>query len=308
LHYEKPMIRLCSETGRLFLRHGPIDMFVKIDAENTDIVRKAYHKIAEHFGDILPQLSDELPVLRTEIKRIYDLPSGSVAARMYNSATRFSEYGYVTPMIAVAGSVADHVCNLVEPFDDINRILVNNGGDISLRLNEGTALNVGICDDITEPEISTTATIRSDSGIGGVATSGWKGRSFSLGIADAVTVLASTAALADAAATLIANAVDIPYSNKIDRQKASSISPDSDLGDKLVTTQVANLSHVEIEEALLRGKECAKKLRASGLVDTVYIALKGKRMIVGGQSQSSLPLPQISKPETQERNPELSYA
>ena len=38
----------------------------------------------------------------------------------------------------------------------------------------------------------------------GVATSGWRGRSHSLGIADSVTVLAATAAMADAAATVIA--------------------------------------------------------------------------------------------------------
>ena len=66
----------------------------------------------------------------------------------------------------------------------------------------------------------------------GVATSGWRGRSFSLGIADAVTVLAATAAAADAAATIIANAVDLPGHPAIARRPASELEDDSDLGDR----------------------------------------------------------------------------
>jgi ApbE superfamily uncharacterized protein (UPF0280 family) len=67
-----------------------------------------------------------------------------------------------------------------------------------------------------------------------VATSGWRckgkgGRSFSFGIADAVTVLAGSAAAADAAATVIANAVDLPGHGAITRRPASAIDPDSDL-------------------------------------------------------------------------------
>ena len=58
----------------------------------------------------------------------------------------------------------------------------------------------------------------------GIATSGWRGRSFSLGIADAVTVLAATAAEADAAATVIANAVDLPGHPAIDTRAGAASS------------------------------------------------------------------------------------
>ena len=64
----------------------------------------------------------------------------------------------------------------------------------------------------------------------GIATSGRHGRSFSLGIADAVTVLARTASQADAAATVIANAVDLPGHPAIVRCPAQDLQPDSDLG------------------------------------------------------------------------------
>ena len=48
------------------------------------------------------------------------------------------------------------------------------------------------------PVINGTITLDSDMGLGGIATSGAHGRSFSLGVADSVTVLAKTAAMADA--------------------------------------------------------------------------------------------------------------
>jgi uncharacterized protein len=63
----------------------------------------------------------------------------------------------------------------------------------------------------------------------GIATSGWRGRSFSRGIADSVTVLAKTAAMADAAATVIANAVNVVHPGIV-RRPACDIRDDSDWG------------------------------------------------------------------------------
>ncbi len=99
----------------------------------------------------------------------------------------------------------------------------------------GQSFVTGLIDRPDAPSLFATATIRAEDGIGGIATSGWRGRSFSLGIADAVTVLAETAAAADAAATIIANAVDLPGHPGIVRQPASSLQPDSDLRDLPVT-------------------------------------------------------------------------
>ena len=90
-------------------------------------------------------------------------------------------------------------------------------------------------------------TVHADDPVRGIATSGRHGRSFSLGIADAVTVLAKTAAQADAAATVIANAVDLPGHPAILRRPACELQPDSDLGDRLVTRDVGALSEQEIE-------------------------------------------------------------
>ena len=70
----------------------------------------------------------------------------------------------------------------------------------------------------------------------GIATSGWRGRSFSLGIADSVTVLADNAAMADAAATMIANSVNIKNHPLIIKKPAKEIYEDSDLKNLMVTT------------------------------------------------------------------------
>ena len=86
----------------------------------------------------------------------------------------------------------------------------------------------------------------------GVATSGWQGRSHSLGIADAVTVLARCAAVADAAATLIANAVDVDHPG-IRREPARVLDEDSDLGDRPVTVAVPALDPETIDAALDAG-------------------------------------------------------
>jgi ApbE superfamily uncharacterized protein (UPF0280 family) len=129
-----------------------------------------------------------------------------------------------------------------------------------------------------------TTIITADDPSRGVATSGRHGRSFSLGIADAVTVLARTAALADAAATIIANAVDLPGHPAIVRRPANELQPDSDLGALLVTRDVGALQHSEIAAALGAGEECARALLAPGLIDGAALRLHGAMRVVALQA------------------------
>ena len=110
------------------------------------------------------------------------------------------------------------------------------------------------------------------------------GRSHSLGIADAVTVLAQTAAIADAAATLIANAVDIPGSPAIIRKPANALTPDSDLGSRLVTVGLKEIKQEEINEAVNRGLTVATKYQKRGLIKAAWISLRGTIKIVAPQN------------------------
>ncbi|TIX03540.1 MAG: UPF0280 family protein, partial [Mesorhizobium sp.] len=106
----------------------------------------------------------------------------------------------------------------------LDRAYVNNGGDSALHLGSGQSMTLAIAG--TGHGLADRIAIHAEDGVRGVATSGWRGRSFSLGIADAVTVLARTGAEADAAATLIANAVDLPGHRAIERVHARDIVPD----------------------------------------------------------------------------------
>ncbi|MGB4828569.1 MAG: UPF0280 family protein, partial [Paracoccaceae bacterium] len=124
-------------------------------------------------------------------------------------------------------------------------------------------------------------TVRAEDRVRGIATSGWRGRSFSLGIADAVTVLAKTAAMADAAATMIANAVDLPEHQGIGRRPASEVQADSDLGARRVTVLVPKLTGAERGRALRAGLQAAEEFRRRDLIEGAALFLQGERKATG---------------------------
>ena len=115
----------------------------------------------------------------------------------------------------------------------------------------------------------------------GIATSGWRGRSFSLGLADSVTVLADCAAAADAAATIIANAVDLPGHVAIIRMAACDLAPENDLGSRLVTQGVGELTGAEVDQALTAGVATAHLLLKIGLIRAAALRLQDETRIVG---------------------------
>jgi ApbE superfamily uncharacterized protein (UPF0280 family) len=191
---------------------------------------------------------------------------------------------FVTPMAAVAGAVADHVLAAMTDAASLARAYVNDGGDIALHLAPGERLACGLVAEVADPRLNGRAVIAAETPIRGIATSGRAtlgqgGRSFSLGIADAVTVFAGSAAAADVAATLIANAVDLPGHPAVRRRPAAEIDPESDLGDRAVTLAVGALSDEEIAAALERGLAAAGALRAAGLIEAAALFLRGQAEI-----------------------------
>jgi hypothetical protein len=168
----------------------------------------------------------------------------------------------------------------------LQRAYVNNGGDIALHLADGERFSVGLMDRPDASGSMRTLVVDADDPSRGIATSGRHGRSFSLGIADAVTVLAATASRADAAATIIANAVDLPGHPAVLRCPANELQPDSDLGARLVTREVGDLSHYEIEEALEAGAHKARGLLARGLIESAALRLHGETRIVAPKTMS----------------------
>ncbi len=255
---------------RLHLHHGPIDLI--ISAEGPGAVA-AFDAASERFHSILQGLVDELPVLRSPMRPDSQV-SDPVGARMIAAARPYAER-FVTPMAAVAGAVADEILAAMRRAGPLEKAYVNNGGDIAFYLGPDRSLRaMGPAGMI---EITHT------DGAGGMATSGWRGRSHSFGIADAVTVVARSAAAADMAATLIANAVDVPGHPAIRRIPAAVESPDSDLGDRLVTKNVGQLETDEIAKALENGVRTAKEFQHKGLILQSILALQGETRTLTNQ-------------------------
>jgi ApbE superfamily uncharacterized protein (UPF0280 family) len=275
-----PQIAFLADGRRLHLQDGPIDLIIEARGREAD-VRAAYAAAARRFTGLLDELCAELPELRKAARPERCALQGAVARRMHAAVAPFAADCFITPMAAVAGSVAEEILGAMLAAAQLDRAYVNNGGDIALHLGEGEQFTVGLMDRPDHDGVMQTMVIDARDGARGIATSGRHGRSFSLGIADAVTVLARTASQADAAATVIGNAVDLPGHCAIQREPANSLQPDSDLGSRLVTREVGALSPAEIAAALDAGATCARQWFSAGLIEAAALRLVGETRIVG---------------------------
>ncbi|MFT5390052.1 MAG: ApbE superfamily uncharacterized protein (UPF0280 family) [Gammaproteobacteria bacterium] len=283
------LARICEDLGqgasastlsgdRVFLQHGPINLVIHADGDAHDVAL-AYAQLCDAFPFWLGTLVEELTRLRQGESFTMPLPSGNIARRMAKSV-RDCAPTFATPMAAIAGAIADEAIELFHQQTGIVRAYVNNGGDIALYVSPGETLKVGIVADTKNGQPTATVTVDAASGIGGVATSGWQGRSCSFGIADAVTVLARTAATADVAATLVANAVDIEHPG-IERRPANEIDEDTDLGSRLVTVGVPQLTPSQVELALALGRVEAVRLQQLGQIHGAALSLQGQWTLLG---------------------------
>ena len=267
-----PQVARLSD-GRLHLHHGPIDMIVQAFGP-AQAVAEGEARAVSRFEGLLAELVAELPALRMRAGGA--VVHGAVARVMAAAVAPFAPQ-FITPMAAVAGAGAEAVlAALAAP--GVTRAYVNNGGDIAAYLAPGESLTCAIA---ARPGFPDRLTLRHADTARGIATSGWRGRSQSLGIADAVTVLARSAALADAAATMVANAVDLPHHPGITRRPARAIKADSDLGDRLVTVAVPPLAAAEGEAALTRGLAAAEHYCQRGLIEAAALFLQGEMRTTG---------------------------
>ncbi|EIM72544.1 hypothetical protein A33O_19304 [Nitratireductor aquibiodomus RA22] len=273
-----------ADGGRLHLNHGPIDLIVEAFGEERERFL-AYRQAVARFETILEELVAELPALRSPAGARARRFSGSTAQRM-EEAVHAHLPAFVTPMAAVAGSVADEVLAALVKDRAITRAYVNNGGDIAIHLADGESLDIAIAG--TGHGLADRISLSTADPVRGIATSGWRGRSHSLGIADAVTVLACSAAAADVAATLIANDIDLPGHPAVKRVPANEIDPDSDLRGRLVTQAVGCLSDPDVARALENGLSTAWAMRERGLIEAAALFLRGETRECGTISLGKL--------------------
>ena len=279
----RAQVNFLPDGRRLHLHDGPIDLIIEAFGPISE-VRTAYEAAIERFTTILDELCQELPLLRTQAGPTTPLPAGTTARRMSAAIAPYANQTFITPMAAVAGAVAEEILQAMNSATELSKAYVNDGGDIALHLAAGEHFVIGVIDHTERPSLFATATVRASDPIRGIATSGCGGRSFSLGIADAVTVLAESAAMADAAATVIANAVDLPNHCNVRRAPARSLSPDSDLGDLLVTCEVGELSSDEVNCALDSGVALAEQLRSASLIHAAALHLRGVTRLVAAEN------------------------
>jgi uncharacterized protein len=283
-----PQIALLSDGKRLHLQDGPIDLIIEANGQEAR-VKAAYDAAISRFTGLLDELCVELGALRQPADPERSPLKGIVAQRMHAAVAPFATDHFITPMAAVAGSVAEEILGAMLKVAELDRAYVNNGGDIALHLAEGQYFSIGLIDRPDRLGVMRTMAIEANDASRGIATSGRHGRSFSLGIADAVTVLARTASQADAAATIIANAVDLPGHPAVVRCPAQELQPDSDLGPRLVTRDVGQLSYQDIETALEAGAASARALLAKGLIEAAALRLHGETVIVSAEARRQRP-------------------
>ena len=265
-----PLSRWLPDGKRLHLHHGPSDLILYAEGAR----QSAYEAAVARFQTVIEEVTSELSILKTAMHPLSIAPEGDIARRMFHAAGQFADRGYITPMAAVAGAIADEILQSMVKAAPLQRAYVNNGGDIAIHLAPGTTfktLMAGI-----DGRALGQVTISGGSDIRGMATSGRHGRSLSRGIADSVTVLARSAALADAAATVVANNVDMEKHPSIHRRAANRIREDSDLGEMSVVTHCGHLSGSEKMLALNEGLSEAEVLCQSGKIIGASLHLQGR--------------------------------
>lgn len=278
--------------GRWHFQHGPMDIIIGASGSPAS-VEMAHADAWKRFTGILDELVQELAVLRCPVRAVCPV-RGPIARRMWHACQPYKS-SFITPMAAVAGAVAQELIACYSK-SGVTRAWINNGGDIALHLAPSQSVRIGLyanlarlnLDEIRDGirtdgqfEVSSALPVR------GVATSGWRGRSFSLGIADSVTVLARTASEADAAATVIANAVDVADA-RIVRRPACELKDDTDLGSIPVTVDVPPLEPKLVEQALRAGLRRAQELRAAGLIWSAALVCQNQITTTGNTALGML--------------------
>jgi len=259
--------------GSVLVDYGPMHMFISVFENGKPLVQLAKEG-ASLAIQVLEDLARFLPVIKKKSKELEIEKTFPDVVRRMIEATKEMEEPDLTPLAAVAGTASDVVADFLFGKGG-TKIIVDNGGDIAIRLREKGIATVGVKTEIDARYPTYLISIDSNMGIGGVATSGLGGRSFTKGIASAVTVLSGTASFSDTAATVIGNFTNVEDPNIV-RNLAEEIYPDTDIAGEWVTLKVGKLSQEKIEEAVNRGLSKAYSIFQKGLIKGALIALQGK--------------------------------
>ncbi len=259
--------------GSVLVSQGPLHMMIGVSMNGTpssELARRGAEKALE----VLEELAGWLNIIKlswTKIKNLNGLPL--IVQQMVLAAQR-TEDPDVTPLVAVAGAVSDQVAGFLEACGG-TRIIVNNGGDIALRLHRDETVKVGIRMDVRRPDVTYGLVVDGRSGVGGIATSGLGGRSFTKGVASAAVCIGSSAVYADAAATVVGNSTWVEDPS-IETGLAEDLYPDTDIKGQRVVTRVGAIGEQKIGQAIQQGLKSACILTEKELIGGAIVAVKGQ--------------------------------
>jgi hypothetical protein len=265
------------ENGVVLAECGPMRLEIRA-WENGVLVTGPVLEAAEASFQLLSRVARMQNVLKLRSRFIAKAIKDDVAHRMHQSVFRVGDSD-LTPLAAVAGTIADLVADDLASRG-MTKVVVNNGGDISIRLKQEETVRVGLRPEIDSGRISHVLLLDGRIPSWGVTTSGVGGRSFTRGIASAVTTVAHNASIADAAATAIANACDVEDEN-VFRKPAERIDPNTDISGVPVTVRVGDLPEHKIDQALSRALHKAERLSRRGLILGAVVSVKNRFEITG---------------------------
>lgn len=257
--------------GRVFVDYGPVTM-VMMASKNGVVQTELCSEAALIIPELLAEISSERSCLSQYPESIDNSILTGLPLRMVKSVKQIKE-PTLTPIASVAGTLSDALADWLYDHE-MDKVIVNNGGDIAIRLAEKQAVKIGILPNVETGKMENIVTIRTEDGIGGVCTSGLGGRSFTRGIANAVTVFSKRCCIADACATHIANASYIKSAAVI-TDRAGNLQPDSDIADLEVVTRVGLLTPEEVFRSLCQIKKESQRQYKLGNLKTVYADVGG---------------------------------
>ena len=170
---------------------------------STNLKRKAYRLVLKYRDKLEGYIGQHATFLTALEPLLVDENAPCIIKAMAKSAARVG----IGPMASVAGAIAEFVGNELLAFSP--EIIVENGGDIYLKSSEKRIVGIYAGKSPLTGKIGLEIN-GEDTPLGICTSSGTVGHSLSYGKADAVIVLSKSVALADAAATAIANLVKQP--------------------------------------------------------------------------------------------------
>lgn len=181
-----------------FFRFRETDLHILAESD----VSKAAGELAVHYRLQIEHYVEKYPEFGSSLQ---PLPEDNLASPIIRDMLAAAQIAGVGPMAAVAGAISEYVCRGLLDLGK-KEVIVENGGDIFLQRSERCIIAIFS----GESPLSNRVGLQLDPvdmPLGICTSSGTIGHSLSFGTADSVTVLADSAAIADAAATRLGNEV-----------------------------------------------------------------------------------------------------